>query len=87
MEVNCTVDDESFERFLDGTSDDLVDHVGDCPICQSRMERSLDGSSPLHIDRTMRAIRIHSFTKVAAEAAMDVGARFARSTLHYLLKG
>jgi hypothetical protein len=87
VEVNCTVDDEAFDLFLDGTSDDLVDHVGECPTCQARMERSLEEANPLNIEQTMRAIRIHSFTKVAAEAAMDVGVRFARSTLHYLLKG
>lgn len=81
------VDDRSFDRFLDGTSDDLVDHVGECPTCQTRMERSLNEVHPLDIEQTMRAIRIHSFTKVTVEAAIDVGARFARSTLHYLLKG
>ena len=87
MEVNCTVGDQDFERFLDGSSDDLVDHVGECAACQSRMEGSLESTSPFDIEQTMRAIRIHSFGKVALETAMDVGTRFAKSTLHYLLKG
>ncbi|MDH3193040.1 MAG: hypothetical protein OEY55_13285 [Acidimicrobiia bacterium] len=87
MEVNCAVGDQEFERFLDGTSDDLVDHVGECPTCQARMEGSLEAAGLLDIEQTMRAIRIHSFGKVALETAMDVGTRFARSTLHYLLKG
>ncbi len=87
MEVTCSVSDEAFERFLGGTSDELVEHVGECPICQARMEASLDTLSALSVEQTMRAIRIHSFTKGAIEAAVDVGSRFARSTLHYLMKG
>ncbi len=87
MEVTCSVTDDAFELFLEGTSDELVDHVGECPICQARIEASLDSPNALSVEQTMRAIRIHSFTKGAIEAAIDVGSRFARSTLHYLLKG
>jgi hypothetical protein len=87
VEVNCKVGDEAFGRFLAGDSDDLVDHVGDCTVCQARMEASLDESTPNHIEQTMRAIRFHSFTLATLEAAVDVSSRFAKSALHYLLKG
>ncbi len=87
MEVNCEISDEDFEQFLAGTSDELIDHVGACTVCQARMEASLDESTSNYIEQTMRAIRIHSFTRETLEAAVDVSSRFARSALHYLMKG
>lgn len=87
MEVNCDVSDEAFARFLAGDSDELIDHVGDCSLCQARMEAGLEASPANHIEQTMRAIRLHSFTRQALEAAIDVSSRFAKSALHYLLKG
>ena len=87
MEVNCAVGNDAFERFLAGESDELVDHVADCETCQSRMVASLDESAPNYIEQTMRAIRIHSFTRETLEAAVDVSSRFAKSALHYLSKG
>jgi hypothetical protein len=87
MEVNCEISDENFERFLAGTSDELIDHVADCTVCQERMEASLDESTSNYIEQTMRAIRIHSFTRDTLEAAVDVSSRFAKSALHYLMKG
>lgn len=87
MEVTCDVSDADFEAFLSGDADNLVDHVGDCLICQGRMEATLDDSTPHYVEQTMRAIRIHSFTRVTVETAVDLGSRYVRSALHYLLKG
>ncbi len=87
MEVTCGISDEAFEHFLAGTSDELIDHVADCIVCQARMEATLDESTSNYIEQTMRAIRIHSFTRETLEAAVDVSSRFAKSALHYLMKG
>ncbi len=82
----CNVDDQEFERFFAGQRDDLIDHVGECERCQERMENALGDRASDVTEQTMRAVRIDFSTREVAATVIDVGSRFGRALITYLVR-
>ena len=82
----CDVTDEEFEQFSAGQRDDLIDHVGDCERCQMRMVNWLGDHQSDVTEQTMRAVRIDSSTREIASTVIDVGERFGRAMITYLVR-
>lgn len=84
--MTCTVDTKSFDDFVSGASDDLVEHVATCDVCQGRLERQLSGAGSDVTESTMRAVRIDSAIKEIAATIVDVGDRYGRALAAYLTR-
>ena len=80
--MNCTVTDQEFQAFLDNDSDQLIDHVGTCHVCQQRLESEASKISGV-TEGTMRAVRAHRTGTDVAQLILDLGSRYVAALVNY----
>ena len=80
--MNCTVTDQEFHAFLNNDSDQLIDHVGICDVCQQRLESESSKISGV-TEGTMRAVRAHRTGTEVAQLILDLGSRYVAALVNY----